>query len=92
MRAARRGVAVQVLVDGLGTGLLAEPWRLELEQAGVQWQVFAPLGRLWPYPRLLFAPSYWRRLHRKLCAIDGQIVFAAASMCSTTCTTPTTAP
>ena len=75
MRAARRGVAVQVLVDGLGTGLLAEPWRLELEQAGVQWQVFAPLGRLWPYPRLLFAPSYWRRLHRKLCAIDGQIVF-----------------
>jgi cardiolipin synthase len=41
----------------------------------VQWRVFAPLARSWAYARLLLAPAYWRRLHRKLCVIDERLLF-----------------
>jgi len=34
------------------------------------WRVYSPLGRLG-----LLIPSRWRRLHRKLCAIDGTVGF-----------------
>lgn len=70
IRAAQRGVTVQLVVDGVGTGVLAPEWRERFEQAGVQWRVYAPLG---PLGYLL--PSRWRRLHRKLCAVDGQVAF-----------------
>ena len=75
MRAAERGVRVQVLVDGLGTPGLPPAWLTQMHSAGVQWRVFAPLGRSWTYARLLLAPSYWRRLHRKLCVVDEQLLF-----------------
>ena len=75
MRAAERGVRVQVLVDGLGTPDLPPAWLTQMHSAGVQWRVFAPLGRSWTYARLLLAPSYWRRLHRKLCVVDEQLLF-----------------
>ncbi len=75
VRAARRGVMVQVLVDGVGTAGLQPHWRESFEQAGVQWRVFAPIGRFWAWLRLLMAPTHWRRLHRKLCVVDGQILF-----------------
>ena len=75
MRAARRGVTVQVLVDGVGSEPLEAPWQQQLAQAGVQWQVYLPvrgtLGKL----RLLLVPGRWRRLHRKLCVIDRQLLF-----------------
>ncbi len=70
-RAAERGLQVRVLVDGFGTHAPPPEWRERFEAAGVQWQVFAPVGsRL----RLLW-PGNWRRLHRKLCAIDGELAF-----------------
>jgi len=69
-RAALRGVVVMVVVDGVGTPGLPEPWPQRLADAGVQWQVFSPLGR-WG----LLVPSRWRRLHRKLCVIDGQVAY-----------------
>ena len=69
-RAARRGVRVQLIVDGVGTGRIAEPWATRLREAGVQVQVYAPLGPL----GLLF-PRHWRRLHRKLCVVDGMVLF-----------------
>jgi len=69
-RAAQRGVAVMVVVDGVGTPTLPSPWPARLADAGVQWQVFSPLGR-WG----LLVPSRWRRLHRKLCVIDGQAAY-----------------
>ena len=69
-RAATRGVNVRVVVDGVGTGQLAAPWPDRLERSGVQLRVFAPLG--W-FGWLL--PSRWRRLHRKLCVVDGVTAF-----------------
>jgi cardiolipin synthase A/B len=68
--AARRGVVVRVIVDGVGTGEIPIEWRQQWREAGVQWQVFNP-ARGW---RLLL-PEGWRRLHRKLCVVDGQIGF-----------------
>ena len=69
-RAAQRGVAVRLVVDGVGTGPLPPPWQQRFDAAGVQYRVFAPLGRLG-----LLLPSRWRRMHRKLCVVDGTIGF-----------------
>ena len=69
-RAAGRGVNVCVVVDGVGTPALPQAWAARLAAAGAQWRVFAPLGRLG-----LLVPSRWRRLHRKLCVVDGQVAF-----------------
>jgi cardiolipin synthase len=69
-RAALRGVRVWLLVDGVGTPQLPEVWRTRFAQAGVDWRVYAPLGTLG-----LLIPSRWRRLHRKLCVVDGHTAF-----------------
>ena len=39
MRAAARGVRVHLVVDGVGTGRLPEPWRTRLRSAGVRIEV-----------------------------------------------------
>ena len=75
MRAARRGVTVQVLVDGVGTSPLSPVWLQALSEAGVQWQVYSPVRGRWDLLKLLLAPGRWRRLHRKLCVIDQQLLF-----------------
>ena len=69
-RAARRGVRVRVAVDGVGTPALPAPWAQRLADAGVELRVFAPLGTLG-----LLIPSRWRRLHRKLAVVDGEVGF-----------------
>jgi cardiolipin synthase len=69
-RAALRGVRVWLVVDGVGTPELPEVWRKRFAQAGVDWRVYAPLGTLG-----LLIPSRWRRLHRKLCVVDGHTAF-----------------
>ena len=69
-RAARRGVQVRLVVDGIGTPNIPAIWRQHLTTAGVDWQVYAPLGQIG-----LLIPSRWRRLHRKLCVVDGVIGF-----------------
>jgi len=68
--AAARGVRVRVVVDGVGTGDVPLEWQRRWQAAGVQWRVFNP-ARGW---RLLL-PERWRRLHRKLCVVDGRIGF-----------------
>lgn len=73
MRAAKRGVTVQVLVDGIGSAHL-EDGPARLQAAGVQWQRYSPLTGRWPSLGILH-PDQWRRLHRKLCVIDQQQVF-----------------
>jgi cardiolipin synthase len=69
-RAAQRGVQVRLVVDGVGTPRVPDAWQKRFDAAGVQWRVYAPLGRLG-----LLIPSRWRRLHRKLCVVDGTIGF-----------------
>lgn len=68
--AARRGVCVQVVVDGVGTGDVPGEWQRRWKAAGVHWRVFNP-AQGW---RLLL-PKRWRRLHRKLCVVDGYVGF-----------------
>ncbi len=70
VQAARRGVAVHLVMDGVGTPALPPEWTQRLDAAGVQWRIFQPLGRLG-----LLIPSRWRRLHRKLCVVDGRVAF-----------------
>jgi cardiolipin synthase len=69
-RAARRGLDVRVVVDGFGTSEVPPEWRQRLLGAGVQWRTYAPPG-----PLFLVTPSSWRRLHRKLCVVDGETGF-----------------
>jgi cardiolipin synthase A/B len=69
-QAASKGVAVRVVVDGVGTGDVPAEWQQRWRAAGVQWAVFNP-AQGW---RLLL-PKRWRRMHRKLCVVDGQTAF-----------------
>jgi cardiolipin synthase A/B len=70
MQAARRGVSVYLVADGAGTPAPGPALAAGLTAAGVHWQVFSPLmGLGW------LLPSRWRRLHRKLCVVDGRVAF-----------------
>ena len=69
--AARRGVAVSVVVDGFGG---AESWPLierTLNDGGVRTAVFRPMRRWWNW----LQPGQLRRLHQKLCAVDAEVAF-----------------
>ena len=72
VRAARRGVTVQVLVDAdwhrtAARGVAAKVCRCGRSVVRV---FAADLGRLG-----LLVPERWRRLHRKLCVVDQRMVF-----------------
>jgi len=69
-RAGQRGLRVWVVVDGVGTPALGQEWRVRFDNAGIEWRVYSPLGALG-----LLIPNRWRRLHRKLCVIDGHLAF-----------------
>ena len=70
VRAAERKVVVTLMMDGAGTPGLPPEWSARFDAAGVKWHIFSPLGRIgW------FIPSRWRRLHRKLCVVDGRTAF-----------------
>jgi cardiolipin synthase A/B len=74
IRAARRGVMVQVLVDGIGSDALSLEWQQKMQDAGVQWCVYSPVGAGLRGLGVLM-PDRWRRLHRKLCVVDQRIAF-----------------
>jgi cardiolipin synthase len=69
-RAALRGVAVYLVVDGIGTPEMPQRWQERMRASRLQWQQFSPLGSLG-----LLIPGRWRRLHRKLCVVDRAIAF-----------------
>ena len=69
-QAALRGVKVFVVMDGAGTDNLSAEWVARFLAAGVAWRIFSPLGGLG-----MLIPSRWRRLHRKLCVVDGRVAF-----------------
>lgn len=71
MRAARRGIGVHVVVDGVGSrDAPVSLWR-ELEEAGVKVMVYRPVHGLWG----LLDTAQWRRMHMKLCVIDDTLGF-----------------
>jgi cardiolipin synthase len=70
IRAAERGVHVCLTVDGLGTGPIPAGWRARFAEAGVAWRVYSPVNAV-----ALLLPTRWRRLHRKLCVVDGTLAF-----------------
>jgi cardiolipin synthase len=67
--AARRGVAVRVLVDGFGGGEFARRLAQEFPAFGAQLLIYRPERWWWPQRRLL------RRLHRKIAVVDDRIAF-----------------
>ena len=69
-RTAQRGVTVRLLVDGFGTPSLPAEWMARFQAAGVQCMIFEPIVTLG-----IFIPRQWRRLHRKLCVVDGEVAF-----------------
>ncbi len=69
--AARRGVAVYVLVDGFGASGFPAGLGRQLQAAGAQVQIYrAERALLWLRRHRL------RRLHRKLVTVDGRVAFA----------------
>ena len=67
--AARRGVQVQVVIDGFGGGEHARRLVPLLQAEGVQIRIYRP-ERWWRLQRRLF-----RRLHRKIALIDDALAF-----------------
>jgi len=70
VQAARRGVRVDVLVDGFGSPSLSDDFVLSLTSAGVTIRVFDPGARL-----LGQRLNMIRRMHRKIIVIDGARAF-----------------
>ena len=68
--AAARGVQVNLLLDGFGSGSLSSAIQQALLDAGVRLLFFRPEIGLWPFRR-----QRLRRLHRKLALVDGRIGF-----------------
>ena len=71
-RAAARGVATHLLIDGFGARDFAPRFRDMLLQAGVELLVFRPQVSPWPFWK---QRSRLRRMHRKLASIDGAVGF-----------------
>jgi cardiolipin synthase len=71
IEAAQRGVSVRVLVDGWGARhYLTRPLERRLLDGGVDLLKYRPEVRTWH-----FRSHRLRRLHRKLCQIDGRVAF-----------------
>ena len=70
LTAARRGVQIDITIDGYGSPDLSVGFISALTQAGVRVHVFDPGPKLWGYRTNLF-----RRMHRKIVVIDGERAF-----------------
>jgi cardiolipin synthase A/B len=72
VRAAARGVATHLLVDGFGAKEFAPRFREMLSRANAEVLVFRPAVSPWPPWR---QRARLRRMHRKLASIDGVVAF-----------------
>lgn len=70
MRAAQRGVATHLLIDGYGAQDYPAAALAAMRKAGVQALVYRPQISPWRFPR-----QHLRRLHRKIAVIDQQCAF-----------------
>jgi cardiolipin synthase A/B len=71
VRAAARGVAVHLVVDGFGSIKTLEAVRARFAGTAVQLEVFRPLDRWYAW----LQPGQLRRLHQKLCVCDTEVAF-----------------
>ncbi len=71
VRAATRGVAVRLLVDGFASLAFLRDHAERLQVAGVQVLAYRPVRETAWFRR----PAHWRRLHRKLACRDGVVAF-----------------
>lgn len=69
-RAAKRGVAVRLLVDGFGARDMSQHLRDDLRSEGVQLLVYRP--KISP---LTLRRQRLRRMHRKMVCVDGRVAF-----------------
>ncbi|WP_349239493.1 cardiolipin synthase ClsB [Pelomonas sp. V22] len=69
--AAARGVRVRVVVDGFGSKASLDWLREQFAGTEVALAVFRPIDRWWRW----LQPGQLRRLHQKLCVVDGQEAF-----------------
>ena len=69
--AARRGVAVYVVVDGFGSLASLASLRQWFAVPGLRLEIFRPLARWYAW----LQPGALRRLHQKLCVVDQQVAF-----------------
>lgn len=70
VEAARRGVQVDLLVDGFGSPDLSTRFIGELTTAGVRLRVFDPQK-----PLFGIRANVLRRMHRKIVVVDGELAF-----------------
>lgn len=70
LAAAKRGVRIDMTVDGYGSPDLSPNFVRSLNDAGVRIHVFDPAPRLWGMRTNVF-----RRMHRKIVAIDAERAF-----------------
>jgi len=68
--AARRGVRVEIFVDGFGTSELSQDFVQGLTEAGARLRVFEPAPRLFG-----LRVNVFRRMHRKLVCVDRRLAF-----------------
>jgi cardiolipin synthase len=69
--AVRRGVQVRLVLDGFGCRADLPALKKMLCEAGVLLMVFRPIDRWWSW----FQPGQLRRLHQKMCVVDGEVAF-----------------
>lgn len=70
IHAARQGVSVDLTVDGYGSDELTGDFVAPLAESGARLHVFDPRPRL-----LGVRTNLFRRMHRKIVAIDGELAF-----------------
>jgi cardiolipin synthase len=70
LKAAERGVQIDVTIDGFGSPDLSPEFLGSLADAGVRVHVFEPGSRLWGW-----RTNVVRRMHRKIVVIDGKRAF-----------------
>lgn len=68
--AARRGVRIDMTVDGYGSADLSQDFVAALAEAGVRLHMYDPRKRL-----LGWRVNVFRRLHRKIVVVDGEVAF-----------------
>ena len=69
--ALRRGVTVRIVVDGFGSKSTVAMLQERFADSGGGLVIFRPLHRWWSW----LQPGQLRRLHQKLCAVDGEVGF-----------------